>query len=211
MQCIQQCGRTHRSNQIHGPEYQLFMTACGGERRFASTVAKRLQQLGAITKGDRRAADASDLSMFDVDTKWGKKAYDELIELLSNPLFSSTRPPPPYVRRALGLKANDELHARWKEYLDDAEEAVASVGINTDDKGSVKGFLNRLLGMCVKMQNKVFDHFMAILEEKVRVAKQNGEFDDGVVDIRGESVKVGPPRRGAAPGDASRTLLGTVP
>ena len=112
---------------------------------------------------------------------------------------------------ALGLKANDELHARWKEYLDDAEEAVASVGINTDDKGSVKGFLNRLLGMCVKMQNKVFDHFMAILEEKVRVAKQNGEFDDGVVDIRGESVKVGPPRRGAAPGDASRTLLGTVP
>ena len=168
------------------------------------------QQLGAITKGDRRAADASDLSMFDVDTKWGKKAYDELIELLSNPLFSSTRPPPPYVRRALGLKANDELHARWKEYLDDAEEAVASVGINTDDKGSVKGFLNRLLGMCVKMQNKVFDHFMAILEEKVRVAKQNGEFDDGVVDIRGESVKVGPPPRGAAPGDASRTLLGTV-
>ena len=210
LQCIQQCGRTHRSNQIHGPEYQLFMTACGGERRFASTVAKRLQQLGAITKGDRRAADASDLSMFDVDTKWGKKAYDELIELLSNPLFSSTRPPPPYVRRALGLKANDELHARWKEYLDDAEEAVASVGINTDDKGSVKGFLNRLLGMCVKMQNKVFDHFMAILEEKVRVAKQNGEFDDGVVDIRGESVKVGPPPRGAAPGDASRTLLGTV-
>ena len=83
--------------------------------------------------------------------------------------------------------------------------------INTDDKGSVKGFLNRLLGMCVKMQNKVFDHFMAILEEKVRVAKQNGEFDDGVVDIRGESVKVGPPPRGAAPGDASRTLLGPVP
>ena len=50
-----------------------------------------------------------------------------------------------------------------------------------------------------------------LLEEKVRVAKQNGEFDDGVVDIRGESVKVGPPPRGAAPGDASRTLLGTVP
>tara|TARA_B110000858_G_scaffold8484_1_gene9064 strand:+ start:870 stop:4238 length:3369 start_codon:yes stop_codon:yes gene_type:complete len=115
-QTIQQCGRTHRSNQVHGPEYVLAMTACGGERRFASTVAKRLQQLGAITKGDRRAADASDLSMFDVDTKWGKKAFDELIEVLSNPLFSSTRPPPPYVRRALGLQANDELHTHWKAH-----------------------------------------------------------------------------------------------
>ena len=76
-------------------------------------------------------------------------------------------------------------------------------GCACEGEGTYK--CNRLLGMCVKMQNKVFDHFMAILEEKVRVAKQNGEFDDGVVDIRGESVKVGPPPRGAAPGDASRT------
>merc|ERR1719421_2477061 len=92
-QCIQQCGRTHRSNQLYGPEYVLFMTACGGERRFASTVAKRLQQLGALTKGDRRAADASDLSAFDCDTGYGRQAMQIVLDKVLNPDFAQTTPP----------------------------------------------------------------------------------------------------------------------
>ena len=125
------------------------MTACGGERRFASTVAKRLQALGALTRGDRRAADASDLSEFDVDTRWGREAMAELVGMVTKPAYSASFPPPAHVRDALGLKrSSGDLQERWQAYLEEADDSFCAAGIS-EDKLSVKHFLNRMLGMKV--------------------------------------------------------------
>lgn len=47
----------------------MVVTELGGEWRFASAVSKRMANLGALTKGNRRAAMGTDLHKFDTGTE----------------------------------------------------------------------------------------------------------------------------------------------
>ena len=79
---IQQLGRTHRSNQTSGPLYIMCSTNLGGEKRFAAAVARRLQSLGALTRGDRRAATGIDLSEGNLDSPLGRRALKKMYDAL---------------------------------------------------------------------------------------------------------------------------------
>lgn len=52
---VQQFGRTHRTNQLMPPEYILLTCECAGESLTGSAVARKLEGLGALTKGDKTA------------------------------------------------------------------------------------------------------------------------------------------------------------
>ena len=42
---VQQFGRTHRSNQSSAPDYMFLISRLAGEKRFASSVAKRIESM----------------------------------------------------------------------------------------------------------------------------------------------------------------------
>ena len=65
--------------KVIGPIYKLVSTNLGGERRFAAAVARRLQSLGALTRGDRRAASGIDLSESNFDSPLGRKSLKQVL------------------------------------------------------------------------------------------------------------------------------------
>ncbi|KAJ3338149.1 Protein strawberry notch 1 [Gonapodya sp. JEL0774] len=173
---IQQLGRTHRSNQSSAPEYVLVISDIGGEMRFASAVAKRLESLGALTKGDRRAADGISLSDFNFETKWGKSALEALHASVDG--RSQNVVPPDFLPEGVDPSGFFSQVRSAFEAMDLAD--------NGTDEAKVKKFLNRLLGIHpVTLQNKIFDYFLRHLKIVLDEARRNGQLDAGIEDIGG--------------------------
>ena len=161
---IQQLGRTHRSGQITAPVYKMVVSDLGGERRFAAAVAKRMASLGALTKGDRRAATGSDLSEFDVDSRFGRKSLIRLYDCMSaEPPYTPSKGSNEILDSYL-VELNDHtintkvvldrrLHA-----LRTAKKRLEEIGIEISERKSsgVKTFLNRISALKVAEQNLIF-------------------------------------------------------
>ncbi|XP_018017597.1 protein strawberry notch homolog 1 isoform X2 [Hyalella azteca] len=181
---IQQFGRTHRSNQVNGPEYVFLISELAGERRFASIVAKRLESLGALTHGDRRATETRDLSSFNIDNKYGRLALESTMKTMMG--YEHPIVPPP-----------DDYDG---DFFSDLQNALVGVGtiLKEDnvyqldkDYNNMSKFLNRILGMPVDLQNRLFKYFTDTLAAIVTQAKKTGKYDMGIMDLgmSGEGCK----------------------
>ncbi|CAF0734648.1 unnamed protein product [Adineta steineri] len=181
---VQQFGRTHRSNQVSAPEYVFVISELAGEKRFASTVAKRLECLGALTHGDRRAAETRDLSRFNIDNKYGRQALENVIRSICN----LERPWAPFPKLI-----NNEMKF---DFVTEARKALINVGlisritsgqqviyIAEKDHNSMSRFLNRILGIRVQMQNLLFRFFSDVLNAVIVDARRSGSWDLGILDL----------------------------
>ncbi|XP_057698257.1 si:ch73-63e15.2 isoform X4 [Corythoichthys intestinalis] len=176
---IQQFGRTHRSNQVTAPEYIFLISELAGERRFASIVAKRLESLGALTHGDRRATETRDLSKYNFENKYGTKALDKITKAILGHIENKVPVPK-------GYPGGDAMFFR------DMKHGMMDVGIfcreprfgiNTEKDCSITKFLNRILGLEVHKQNHLFQYFTDNFDYLIEKDKKEGKYDMGILDL----------------------------
>lgn len=186
---MQGMGRTHRADQVQPPVYILVSTNLKGHQRFISTIARRLNQLGALTGGERKGSgggvyteeqNIENAYSADAVRSLFLKAYDDRL-----PGFDFQQ-----LARDLGFvrtRRNDRTGEMETEItlIDPTTGALISSRIP-----NVPKFLNRILTLPVVQQNLLFEHFMQILHQKVTIAKQTGRFDPGTQERRALEIRV---------------------
>jgi hypothetical protein len=168
---IQGLGRTHRTHQACPPLFRPVTTDCKGEARFTSTIARRLDALGALTRGQRQTGgqgmfDASD----NLESAYAKHALHDWYGLLATGKLKSTTLG--QFQTMSGLELTDQD------------------GILREDLPPIQRWLNRILAMKIAVQNAVFDEFLTLVETRVSAAKEAGTFDIGVETVSAETCEV---------------------
>jgi predicted RNA methylase len=167
---IQGLGRTHRTNQKQPPLFRPISTNVKAEKRFLSTIARRLDTLGAITRGQRQTGGQGLFRSEDnLESPYARDALRQLYMLLvrgkvegcSLDRFES----------ATGLKLMD------------------SNGIK-DELPPITTFLNRMLALTIELQGVLFTAFEQLLTARVEGAIASGTYDAGLETLRAESFVV---------------------
>jgi len=161
---IQGLGRTHRTRQASAPLFRPVTTDVRGERRFISTIARRLDSLGALTRGQRQTGGQN---LFDpADNLESGYAKDALVS---------------WYHLLFGGKLRSVAFQRFQELTGLKLEAEG--GGLREDLPSIQRWLNRLLALRIELQNAIFDEFLGLVETRVAAARAAGTLDLGVETI----------------------------
>jgi hypothetical protein len=170
---VQDFGRTHRTGQVQPPIYLLVFTELGGEKRFSATIARRLGNMGALTKGDRRAEKAGNLDKYNLESNAGRAALNVVFTRILNG------------EQIIGLE-NARTALIDMGLLKDTGNGD---GIAPNERTNIPRFLNRLLSLEVERQNALFDYFYQTFLETIEHLKSKGKIDDGMEDLKALSVR----------------------
>lgn len=174
---VQGFGRTNRSNQAVPPIYKLVTTNLKGQMRFISTIAKRLDQLGAMTKGQRQAGSTG---LFSSEDNLESALASDVLAVFYKDLARNS---------AEGV--DDGLAILEKLGLKDKIiDEYGSIITTAPELREVNKFLNRILTLETHEQNAVFDCYSNRLQEATEIAKQNGTLDKGLENYKADKISL---------------------
>lgn len=188
---IQGLGRTNRTNQAQPPLFRPIATDVKAEKRFLSTIARRLDTLGAITRGQRQTGGQGLFRPEDnLESQYGRDALRQLYTLLVRGKVEGCSLG--RFEDATGLKLTDANGVR-------------------DDLPPITTFLNRLLALTIELQNVLFTAFELLLTARIEGAVASGTYDHGLETLRAESFVVTDRRTiYVHPGTGAETRLLTI-
>ncbi|MFC4670701.1 strawberry notch-like NTP hydrolase domain-containing protein [Seohaeicola nanhaiensis] len=167
---IQGLGRTHRSAQVSAPFFRVCTSDVHGEKRFTSTIARRLDQLGALTKGQRETGSQG---MF--------REEDNLESPIARAALRGY-----YADLAAG-RAGAMSYERFTDWT--ALRLIDQDGVLLEELPPIQRFLNRVLALPIHMQNALFAEFMSRIADQTERVRAAGTLDVGVETLRGEMIE----------------------
>ncbi|MBN7787674.1 strawberry notch family protein [Ponticoccus gilvus] len=167
---IQGLGRTNRTNQAQPPLFRPIATDVKAEKRFLSMIARRLDTLGAITRGQRQTGGQGLFRPEDnLESAYARDALRQLYLLI--------------VRGKVEGCSLERFETATGLKLMDAN------GIK-DELPPITTFLNRLLALTIELQGILFSAFEQLLQARINGAIASGTYDMGLETLKAESFIV---------------------
>lgn len=167
---VQGLGRTNRTNQAQPPVFRPIATNVKAERRFLATIARRLDTLGALTRGQRQTGGQGLFRAEDnLESTYGRDALRQLYKLIYQGKVEGCSLE--RFQQVTGLKLEFEGGLR-------------------DDLPPINTFLNRLLALTIGMQDILFTAFEELLAAKIEGAIQSGTYEVGLETLQAVSFEV---------------------
>ncbi len=167
---IQGLGRTNRTNQRQPPLFRPIATDVKAEKRFLSTIARRLDSLGAITRGQRQTGGQGLFRAEDnLESSYARDALRQLYRLIAG-------------GKVEGCSLETFEEATGLSLMD-------ANGLK-DDLPPITTFLNRLLALTLRLQGILFEAFEGLLQARIDGAIASGTYDVGLETLQAERFTV---------------------
>lgn len=168
---IQGLGRSNRTNQAEPPLFRPVATNVRGEKRFLSTIARRLDTLGAITRGQRQTGGQGLFRAEDnLESRYARSALRQLYAKITKGDVS-----------CCSLTHFEDVTAL---------RITGEDGLLLDDLPAISTFLNRVLALKITLQNDLFEEFETLLAAIIEGAIAGGTYEIGLETITAESLKL---------------------